>query len=177
MATELIPGFIVEVDAIRGDDVAETVILNAKAQAEGELLKTWKVSRAGVVTPVDAADDGGKDNSGCAVVYRDGTVRVFVSEALVGGSGTTSRIVFYDYPNLLPAAVYTDAEARRLLAALTSRVVLLEQQRASLQNALNALTTRVAALEARPAVAGLDQTARDGVADINRRLTAAKGAL
>lgn len=64
--------------------------------------EVYKVDRAGNVTSIGKSEGLGKDDSASAVAFVDGTVRLFVSEADPGQSGTTSKVHYYDFPNAVP---------------------------------------------------------------------------
>lgn len=64
--------------------------------------EVYKVTRNGTVTSIGKSEGLGKDDSASAVAFYDGTVRLFVSEADPGGSGTTSKVKYYDFPNAVP---------------------------------------------------------------------------
>lgn len=62
----------------------------------------YKVYIDGSVTFIGRSEANGKDDSASAIAYENGTVRLYVSEADPGQSGSTSKVHYYDFPGALP---------------------------------------------------------------------------
>ncbi len=68
----------------------------------------------------------GKDDSAQAKAYTNGTVRLYVSEADPGQSGTTSKVHYYDFPNAVAPEVpnnTVDQYARDQITTVKARLV------------------------------------------------------
>jgi hypothetical protein len=87
------------------DDAAETTILTVQLPGPPQFMEAYAHTRAGVVTPLGRDDTLGKANTGGMRRYRDGTARLYVSEAdpVPLSSGSTNSVTYYDYPGAFPA--------------------------------------------------------------------------
>lgn len=64
--------------------------------------EVFVVGRAGAVRSIGRSEPFGKDDSAESVAYRDGTVRLIVSEAQPYQGGGTSRLRIYDFHKAIP---------------------------------------------------------------------------
>lgn len=120
-----IDGFVVNVTAVAVNDVEESAVLCAVVQGTVATAHCWKVTRAGAVTHLGSSEPLGKDNSAAAIIYADGTVRVYVSEADPGGAGSTSHIDSYDVAGAvspLPSGGGVDSIARSMIKQLAAAI-------------------------------------------------------
>ena len=89
--------------AIVNDDVT----LVAAIRVDLSFAEVWAVKRDGASQRIGRSEPGaiGKIDSVSARAFRDGTVRLICSAANPNGSGATSHLEFFDFPNALPAPV------------------------------------------------------------------------
>lgn len=106
-STVILRGFKTQPTAFKHTDVNETIVLSVLDQSQTQPIQLLLAyDKTGTIRELGRASVGGKDNSGSAIVYADGTVIHFVSEAeLPGGDGKTSVIRAYKYPQILPPSV------------------------------------------------------------------------
>lgn len=86
------------------DDVAETTILTVQLPGPPQYMQAYAHPRVGAAVPIARDDVLGKANTGGMRRYRDGTGRLYVSEAdpIAASSGATNDVTYYDYPGLFP---------------------------------------------------------------------------
>lgn len=63
----------------------------------------YRIYIDGSVSFIGRSEAFGKDDSAASVAFPNGLVRLFVSEADPGQSGTTSKVHYYDFVNGLPS--------------------------------------------------------------------------
>lgn len=59
--------------------------------------EVFAVGRLGNIRSIGRSGGGGKVDSAESIAYSDGTVRLFVAQAEPGGSGSSTRIKYYDF--------------------------------------------------------------------------------
>lgn len=76
--------------------------------------EVWKVDRNGAAERIGTTigKDIGKIDSASPSYLRDGTVRLTLSCADVGASGSTSHFEYFDFPNAIPPPSADDYNAR-----------------------------------------------------------------
>jgi len=86
------------------DDPAETTIITVRHTPVGQpaYMQSYAMTRAGVVTPIGRDDPLGKADTGGMRRYRDGTARLFVTEAdaVPNSGGATDGVTYYDFPGV-----------------------------------------------------------------------------
>lgn len=118
-----------KVVAVPIGDAAETTLVTVlHLGVPTPYVETYLMTRAGAFQSIGRSEPIGKDDSGAAVAYRDGTVRLVASEAdpIAGSPGSSSDLTYYDFPGAAPlpagGASATDATARAQIAVLDARL-------------------------------------------------------
>lgn len=87
---------------------------------------TYLVNIDGTFAFIGRSETLGKDDSAQAVALRNGTVRLFVSEADPGQGGATSKVHYYDFSNAVAPVIpnYTvDQYARDQISTIKARLI------------------------------------------------------
>jgi len=103
----ILPAFFIKVTSVLYGDTS--VVCGINMSSGTAVAECYKIPR-NLSAPIKlgSATAGGKDDSVDAVVFPDGTLRMYVSEAdAPAGAGNTAKIRVYDFPNTLPATVVT----------------------------------------------------------------------
>lgn len=113
------------------EDVLVTIV---HANSVPARVEVFLVNRAGNLTALASSEVLGKDDSGSAVGYSDGTLRLFVSESdlIPNSSGTTSKLVSYDFPGALP----TNQPQTAVDTWARERLTVIENKLAAIKNVL-----------------------------------------
>ena len=85
--------------------VDDNVTLLTAIKTDLSAADVWAITRDGGARHIGRSTPGviGKVDSASARAFLNGTVRLVCSAAIPGGSGTTSHVEFFDFPNALPA--------------------------------------------------------------------------
>jgi len=121
----IVPAMAIKVTSYKHDDTAEHRLVCCIETVNGVATgSAYKVTKDDVATLVGRTNALGKDDSVSGVVYSNGDVRVDVSEADAGGSGSTCAIRTYTFPAAFPPSATAsgsgavDSVARIALRAL-----------------------------------------------------------
>lgn len=124
MAITVIGATFIKVTAYKHNDAGESVLVSGINMNSGiAVAEVYAIDKSGMKRLIGSANTGGKDDSVAAIAYSDGMVRMFVSEADIAGSGTTSAVRLYDFPNMVGKSVIAvssggnDITARAVLKA------------------------------------------------------------
>lgn len=101
----IIPAMFIKVTSYKHNDPGETSLVCGINMATGvAVAECYKVPRSnGGIVKVLTANALGKDDSVSGVVYNDGAVRMYVSEADQTNTGATSAVRVYDTaPGVFP---------------------------------------------------------------------------
>jgi len=103
----VLPGFMIKVtSSLYGTN---SIVCGVNMSSGVAVAECYKISRD-LSAPVllGKATAGGKDDSVSAVVFNDGTLRMYVSEAdPPAGAGNTVKVRVYDFPSALPVTTQT----------------------------------------------------------------------
>jgi hypothetical protein len=87
---------------INANQYGDYTLLTVVHSTSTPYVEIYRVHRNGTKTVIGTSDGLSKDDSGVAIAYPDGTVRLYVSQADPGQSGTTSKVYFKDFPSAIP---------------------------------------------------------------------------
>lgn len=125
-------------------DPAETMIITViQSGLNPARSKSYLMGKDGAVGVLPYSTEVlGKDDTAVLVGYTDGTLRLIAIEAdpVPNSSGTTSKLVSYDFPGALqpfpPSGSATDQEARAMIADLYVEIADLNSKLQQIKNIL-----------------------------------------
>lgn len=89
------------------------VIVALRTLASGLQATLYRDFQNGTIQQFGQTSGTAKDDSAFAILLDNGTVKLYVSEADDGASGTTTKVRHYEFPNIFPPKPpVTDAYAR-----------------------------------------------------------------